>query len=106
MRKIRKCLDLANDKRGDQNLAATALRQAQALMREHGITEDHVKMSGVSETPVKSKVGITRPPAWETLLLEIVCKAFGCASLWAAGGPEPTRKGAYIIFGPRSSQEV
>jgi hypothetical protein len=35
--KIRKCLDLAADERGDPTTRATARRQAAALMARHGI---------------------------------------------------------------------
>ena len=42
IRKIKKCLALGNDPRADSNTAAIALRQAQALMMEHHISQADV----------------------------------------------------------------
>jgi hypothetical protein len=54
--KLRKCQALADDTRGDPTTRETATRQAQALMRKHGLQADG--------TPV-----LTAPPApidWST----------------------------------------
>ena len=47
IRKIKHCLALAQS--ANENEAATALRQAQALMREYRLTEMDVKLSDVGE---------------------------------------------------------
>lgn len=45
--KIKKCLRLATS--ANPNEAAAAMRQAQALMRKHGIGQDDVSMADVME---------------------------------------------------------
>jgi hypothetical protein len=78
IRKIKHCLALS--KSANENEAATALRQAQALMREYRLTEMDVKLSDVGE--VESKFSRTeRLPAWERNLSAAVAQVFGCTSL-------------------------
>ena len=47
IRKIKRCLALS--KSSNENEAATAMRQAQALMREYRLTELDVRLSDVDE---------------------------------------------------------
>ncbi|MGJ7611805.1 MULTISPECIES: DUF2786 domain-containing protein [unclassified Variovorax] len=72
--KIKKCLALA--KSGNANEAATALRQAQALMTAHSLTERDMSMVDVQEVSVKA----TSPAlnVWEVKLAVLVAEAFGC----------------------------
>jgi Protein of unknown function (DUF2786) len=72
--KIKKCLNLA--KSANQNEAATALRQAQALMREHGLDEEGVDLASVQENDVRAK--FMPILAWEADLAMTVADAFGC----------------------------
>ena len=48
LEKIKKCLALS--KSANEHEAAQALKQAQALMREYGITDIEVELSAVKET--------------------------------------------------------
>ncbi len=48
LEKIKKCLALS--KSANEHEAAQALKQAQALMREYGITDIEVELSAVTET--------------------------------------------------------
>jgi len=78
IRKIKHCLALAQS--ANENEAATALRQAQALMREYRLTEMDVKLSDVGE--VESAVfRARRRPAWDQQLSLAVAEAFNCTTL-------------------------
>jgi hypothetical protein len=78
IRKIKHCLALAQS--ANENEAATALRQAQALMREYRLTEMDVKLSDVGE--VESQFSrIERRPQWDQQLGAAVAEVFGCSSL-------------------------
>ncbi len=78
IRKIKHCLALAQS--ANENEAATALRQAQALMREYRLTEMDVKLSDVGE--VESALFRTkRRPAWDQQLSIAVAEAFSCTAL-------------------------
>ncbi|MCF5051815.1 DUF2786 domain-containing protein [Pseudomonas syringae] len=78
IRKIKHCLALAQS--ANENEAATALRQAQALMREYRLTEMDVKLSDVGE--VESALFRTkRRPAWDQQLSIAVAEAFSCTTL-------------------------
>ena len=75
IRKIKRCLALS--KSSNENEAATAMRQAQALMREYRLTELDVHLSDVGE--VESGVArAKRRPTWDRQLSSIVADAFGC----------------------------
>lgn len=79
IRKIKHCLALAQSV--NENEAATALRQAQALMREYRLTEMDVKLSDVGE--VESQFyRAERLPTWERNLSGAVAHVFGCTSLY------------------------
>jgi hypothetical protein len=106
LRKIQKAMALANDKRGDQNTAAIALRQAQAMMEKYGITEQKVLAANCTHTDLRSKVSVVNPTMWEVNIINFVAKAFGCRVLWTKGGPAPTMKGYWTILGPKSYVEV
>lgn len=76
--KIKKCLELA--KSSNPHEAAAAMRQAQKLMAEHGVTETDAQLSDVSaklcSTRTKSQ------PLWEARLANAIADAFGCSTIW------------------------
>lgn len=75
--KIKKCLALSAS--SNPNEAATALRQAKALMDKHGVASHHVTMSDIGEFSSKSNtMARDKPAQWESNLAVIVGKAFGC----------------------------
>jgi hypothetical protein len=79
IRKIKHCLALAQS--ANENEAATALRQAQALMREYRLTEMDVKLSDVGE--VESQFSrAERLPTWGRNLSGAVAHVFGRTSLY------------------------
>lgn len=73
--KIHKCLRLSES--GNPNEAASALRQAQALMRKFGIHEKDVLTATVNEVSAGSG-GYYNPPYWSIALSELVAQAFDC----------------------------
>jgi hypothetical protein len=78
IRKIKHCLALAQS--ANENEAATALRQAQALMREYRLTEMDVNLSNVGE--VESPLfRAKRRPAWDQQLSIGLAGAFSCTTL-------------------------
>ena len=73
--KIQKCLRLSQS--GNANESASALKQAQALMRKYGIVESEVKDTPVTESTASS-AGYYNPPYWAIALSELVAQAFDC----------------------------
>lgn len=80
--KIKKCLRLS--KSANEHEAAAALRQAQALMAQHGLDDSDVLASEVAEAIAKSGSKIT-PSTWEAKLCGLVAEAFGCNRLYRRG---------------------
>lgn len=72
--KIKKCLALA--KSANPGEAANAMRQAQALMRQHGLEQIDVDLSAVGEAghPATS----SKLQLWEDALASMVANAMGC----------------------------
>ena len=78
IRKIKRCLALSAS--SNETEAATAMRQAQALMREYRLTEVDVRLSDFGEVDSK-EYRITRRPTWDRQLSAIVARAFGVRPL-------------------------
>lgn len=72
--KIRKCLALSES--ANPHEAAAALRQAQALMREHRVDDDELRHVDVSERPARARSAAMN--RWEVSLAHLVADAFGC----------------------------
>lgn len=72
--KIKKCLALS--KSSNEHEAAAALRQAQKLMEQHGVTDLDVELADVEEDTARS--GASKQPArWELQLAAWLSDAFG-----------------------------
>lgn len=72
--KIKKCLALAASPNPHE--AAAALRQAQKLMDEYGLTMTDVSLADVTEATAQARtVDLVR---WEAMLSKAVALAFGC----------------------------
>ena len=82
LKKIKKCLALSRS--ANEHEAAAALRQAQALMREHGLREQDVSLADVAE--VKVKACSTAANAWELRLARVIAEAFGCETFGQLSG--------------------
>ena len=80
LNKIKKCLALAGS--DNPNEAATAMRQAHALMEKHGVSSHEITMADIGESTVKSKtMARDKPAQWEARLAAMVGRAFGCQML-------------------------
>lgn len=80
--KIKKCLRLAAS--GEPHEAATAMRQARALMDKYRIEEGDVLASEVAEACARSG-SKSRPVNWEAGLASVVGKAYACRYLFVQG---------------------
>lgn len=112
--KIKKCLALATS--DNANEAATALRQAHALMAKHGVTSEAITMSDIGECSTPSRTMARNKPAqWEASLASIVGRAFGCQMMVSRlvpkkgapkGGPRTFNEGSYIFVGLKCQVEI
>lgn len=99
LEKIKKCLALAQS--ANEHEAAIALRQAQALMREHGVSELDVLTVDVSTCDMRSRA--KRAPAqWEMTLMNRIAHAFDCELAFHHGDDE----GRWVFIGVGSAAEV
>jgi len=80
--KIQKCLALAAS--SNPHEAATAMRQAQALMREYGVEEGEVLAAQVSEADARTPAA-KRPAVWESYLAHMVGSAFATKVFFGPG---------------------
>ncbi|WP_144372598.1 DUF2786 domain-containing protein [Vogesella urethralis] len=80
LRKIKKCLRLAES--SNEHEAAAAIRQAQALMAKHGLSQADIAISDIRESNTKAGA-LTRPAKWEQLLCGLIADAFGCKAIHA-----------------------
>ncbi|WP_440061505.1 DUF2786 domain-containing protein [Pseudomonas syringae] len=78
IRKIKHCLALSQS--SNENEAATAMRQAQALMREYHLSETDVKVSDVGEAK-SSMSRAARRPSWDQHLSFVVAEVFNVKAL-------------------------
>ena len=95
--KIKKCLSLSQS--DNPHEAASALRQAQALMRKHGLDEVAMANAEVGEAFVDAtSTNATRPPYWEALLVTLVGQSFGCRPIVMKGARQPNGRRSKASF--------
>ncbi|CAI8971108.1 DUF2786 domain-containing protein [Pseudomonas soli] len=101
IRKIKRCLALS--KSSNETEAATAMRQAQALMREYRLTEIDVHLSDVGEVESGSSRA-KRRPTWDRDLGSIVGQAFGVRSFskrqWCASTKRVIERELFVGVNP------
>lgn len=105
--KIKKCLALASS--SNPNEAATALRQAHALMERHGVSTHHITVADIGESRVDSKtMSRDKPAQWETRLASLVGRSFGCQILVCRTVFEKkyANQGQYAFVGLKQQAEV
>lgn len=74
LQKIKKCLALAASPEAHE--AAAAMRQAQKLMQQFGLTAEDVSLADVEEKGAKACNASLQQ--WEAMLVVLVAQAFGC----------------------------
>ncbi|MFM2056066.1 MAG: hypothetical protein RLY71_451 [Pseudomonadota bacterium] len=77
--KVKKCLALSRSNQPHE--AAAALRQAQKLMQEHGLSDADIELSSIGEAPSQPVCG-GLIPAWKASLGRVICDAFGAEMFW------------------------
>ena len=108
--KIKKCLALASS--DNPNEAATALRQAHALMASHGVSAEQITMADIGEAPAKSRtMARSKPAHWEGVLASVVGRAFGCQLMLRRapirhGAKVPLNNGSYIFVGIKAQAQI
>ncbi|WP_236176101.1 DUF2786 domain-containing protein [Pseudomonas qingdaonensis] len=105
IRKIKRCMALS--KSSNENEAATAMRQAQALMREYRLTELDVQLSDVGEAQ-SSSVRVERRPAWDRDLSATVAGVFGVRALrrWSWCRERSARVERAVFVGVTPAQQI
>ncbi len=98
--KIKKLLRLS--KSNNPNEAAAAMRQAQAMMREHGIDHADIDASIAKESRAKSG-SMKRPVSWEVSLVNMVADCFSCCVILRTGF---TTRGEYAFIGVDAKPEI
>ncbi|MBD1229816.1 DUF2786 domain-containing protein [Acinetobacter seifertii] len=98
--KIKKCLALA--KSANENEAAIALRQAQALMREFQIDPDLLDIVEASCESKATKV----PQAWESSLVMTIARAMQCKPIFSSGSSTWGIKASWTFIGVDPAPEV
>lgn len=99
--KIKKCLRLAAS--SNANEAATAMRQAQALMAQHNITLTDVQAAEASSYIASANVK-KKPTTWETILARISANAFSCELIFTSDNW--SSRGGWSFVGVGSSPEL
>lgn len=100
LRKIKRCMDLSSS--SNDNEAALALKQMQALMDKHGVTSNHVMAYDVTEYSTKLDV-LKRPANWVLSLHSTIGQAMDCESVIYTGGYE---KASLVYLGVGSTPEI
>ena len=108
--KIKKCLALGQS--DNPHEAATAIRQANALMQKHGVNTSHVARAQVGQASATSRtMARDKPAAWEANLAATVGRAFGCQLLIDRSRYKNVRngyanKGEFIFIGQAAQAEI
>ncbi|SIS84682.1 DUF7168 domain-containing protein [Insolitispirillum peregrinum] len=84
--KIKKLLALAASP--NEAEAAAALSKAKELMEKHSISDTAIRLADITEAKGKASVA-DRPNRWESDLVDLVARAFGCKTIFFSGGYEP-----------------
>lgn len=107
LRRLQKLLAMASDGRGNPAEAENAMRMAQKLMAAHGVTEGALVAAEVGEFSYQSSKAAV-PSPWESALLRLLHRAFGCRHYWSPGrGLKGQRdKGYWHIVAPKHQLEL
>lgn len=98
--KIKKCLALS--KSSNEHEAATALRMAQALMRDYQIDPD---LLDIVEASCDSKATKT-PQAWEASLVLTIAKSLQCKPIFSSGNSCFGIKAQWTFIGVDPAPEI
>ncbi len=80
IRKVRACLRLS--KSANPHEAARAMRQAQALMREHGLSEHDVETDPIESATTRTRHQSRNVPVHVLMLANVIAHAMTCEALF------------------------
>lgn len=107
LKKIKKCLALGQS--SNANEAATAMRQAHALMQKFQIDDLDMLKSDVAEALTAAGAD-SRPARWEQHLSQAVARAFACQAVFRPAGhfdgDKFSQRGQWIFIGLTLSAEL
>lgn len=101
--KIKKCLAVASCPGASEQEAATAMRQAQKLMEEHGIDDGDILAAETSEEAASAGAA-SKPARWESNLAGACARAFGCRVIF--GASFHPRTGDWLFIGTGAAPKV
>ena len=101
LNKIKKCLSMAAS--SNANEAATAMRQAQALMAQHNLTLTDVQAAEVTGHMAAANVK-KKPTAWETVLAQTCAETFSCKLIFTTRTNIP--HAGWVFIGVEPSPEL
>lgn len=103
LRKIERCMALSRS--ANEHEAGIALRQAQRLMAEHGISEIDVAASTIDRSTAKTEAGRT-PPRWLDRLASLINAAFGTVAVYEPRPMLDGWQGYYAFLGEQSQVRI
>ncbi|GAB1440720.1 DUF2786 domain-containing protein [Providencia sp.] len=105
LNKIKKLLNKARNNSSAAE-AATALRMAQKLMQEHGLSESDVAMSEVMECEAhKTPSNAAKPPRYMLSLIHVISKAFGVRHYLSWHGITKVRR-SVVFYGLEERPQI
>lgn len=103
LRKIERCLALSGS--ANEHEAGIALRQAQRLMAEYGISEIDIAASSIERTAVRVEAG-HKPPRWLDRLASLSNAAFGTVAVYEPRPALSGWQGYFAFIGPASQVRI
>lgn len=77
IKRIKNCLALAQNAAATENEAATALRQAQALMKKYNVSAEGITATEIGPDTIQCPSAWSKVPQWELNLATLLGHAFG-----------------------------
>lgn len=104
LQKIKKLLNKARHNSSAEE-AATALRMAQKMMQELGVSESDIALSGVTESEAqKAPSNAVKPPRYMIYLLHTISRAFGVRYYFCWRGVKPRR--TVVFYGVEERPQI
>ncbi len=103
LRKIERCMALSSS--ANANEAGIALRQAQKLMAEYGLTQLDVAAASIEEETVDSKSG-KKPPRFIETLATMVAAGFGTEVIYSLRYSRSGYVGQWSFIGPDGAPRI
>lgn len=103
MDKIVRCLALS--KSSNEHEAATALRQAHALMEKHGISQDDIKLADIKFKASNTR-SAQRPPVYQIGLANMIAKLFGCDNYMGYGSGDKSHVRVMCFVGLEMHSDI